>query len=350
MFEFPEALFARLPLGLVIVDRHARVTRISRLACQILDCRDRPCLGRRVDELFGPSHDLAGILARLAEGDERRMTLTVARETGPDLELGVTLVALDGGVSATAFALILGDLGRLRQVELDLQRFEVLGSSLRITSGLAHVLRNPLAAILGLAELLYLELPRDSVHSGDAQRILAMVSRIDLLITSCMRLAPTGARRIDLDPRDLVAGATEALAAKSPGAMPSVVIRGALPSVHVDRGQAIEALGALIENAFDAGGEGAVEIEISTEADAATRRAFVRFAVRDHGPGIDGAELAQLFAPFFTTKPDRIGLGLSIAQALVVENRGSIEVDSRPGRTTFGLLLPASAGGEGRRE
>ncbi|HXU30591.1 MAG TPA: ATP-binding protein [Thermoanaerobaculia bacterium] len=344
--EFPEALFARLPLGVVIVDESGRVTRISRVACQTLGCGDPSWIGRSVDDLFGGSNELSGILARLSDGDERRMTLTVARESGPDLELGLTAVALGAGIAAPTFALILGDLGRLRQVELDLQRFEVLGSSLRITSGLAHVLRNPLAAILGFAELLYLELPRDSVHSGDAERILAMVGRIDLLITSCMRLAPIGARRTDLDPLEVVAGAVEASAAKTPaGLAPVVSVRDAPPSIYVDRSQAIEALGALIENAVEAAGESCpVEIEISTEPENGTRRTLVRFAVRDRGPGMAGSDPTRLFDPFFTTKPGRIGLGLSVAQALAVQNRGFIDVDLKPGVTSFGLLLPASAG------
>lgn len=344
--EFPEALFARLPLGVLIVDAEARVTSISRLACQALGCDSSSCIGRGIDELFGASNELSGLLEELVAGDEMRMTLTVARQSGTDLELGVTLVALDAEASARTFALILGDLGRLRQVELDLRRFEVLGSSLRITSGLAHVLRNPLAAILGFAELLYLELPRDSVHSGDAERILAMVSRIDLLITSCMRLAPTGARRIELDPLDVVVGATEALAAKNPGMVsPRVSVRATPSSVYVDRAQAIEALGALIENAVEAVGEGGpVEIEVSSEPESGSRRTLVRFAVRDHGSGMDGADPARLFDPFFTTKPGRIGLGLSVAQALAVQNRGYIEVDARPGVTSFDLLLPAAAG------
>ena len=344
--EFPEALFARLPLGVVIVDDQARVTRISRLACQTLGCEDGSPIGRSVDDLFGAGSGLGGILAGLSVGDERRLSLTVTRGAGLDLELGMTLVAFEAGVPATAFAVILGDLGRLRQVELDLRRFEVLGSSLRITSGLAHVLRNPLAAILGFAELLYLELPRDSVHSGDAERILAMVGRIDLLITSCMRLAPTGARRTDLDPLGVVAEAVEGVAAKFPGLRrPVVAAREVLPLIYVDRGQAVEALGALIENAVEAGGaEGPVEIEVSTEPDG-IRRTLVRFSVRDRGRGIEGTDPARLFDPFYTTKPGRIGLGLSVAQALAVQNRGFIDVESRRDETSFGLLLPASAGG-----
>ncbi len=345
--EIPGELFSRFPLGIVLVDEAGTVTRISREASEALGHAPGSLVGTCVDDLVGRHHGLVESLKRLAPGTERRTSFRVRQASGSERELGLTLVAFETGAPPFAYALIVGDLGRLREVELDVRRFELLGSSLRITSGLAHVLRNPLAAILGFAELLSFELPRDSVHCEDAERILAMVGRIDGLISSCMRLSPSGARRIEVDPLIVVGAASAALAARFPGLpAPGLAIDEPPPPLFVDREQAVEALSALFENAVEAaGGDGArFEVAISVER-GASGPPYVRLAVRDAGPGWDGLDPARLFDPFFTTKPGHVGLGLAVAQALAVENRGFIEAAGRPGTTTFSLVLPAAGPG-----
>jgi signal transduction histidine kinase len=72
--------------------------------------------------------------------------------------------------------------------------------------------------------------------------------------------------------------------------------------------------------------------------------------VQDNGPGIPPDALDRVFDPFFTTKPpgQGTGLGLQISQGIVVmEHRGSLEVESRPGRTVFTVRLPIRRPGEG---
>ena len=68
--------------------------------------------------------------------------------------------------------------------------------------------------------------------------------------------------------------------------------------------------------------------------------------VRDNGPGIPEALRSTLFEPFVTTKRGGQGLGLALVAKLVANHGGLIECDSRPGRTTFRLSLPAQPAGE----
>jgi len=92
----------------------------------------------------------------------------------------------------------------------------------------------------------------------------------------------------------------------------------------------------LVTNAREAlGGRGQIAIETEPSADG------VRLIVRDDGPGMARETLAKIFDPFFTTKPSGTGLGLSITYGIVRDHRGTIEVDSEPGRgTTFALTFP----------
>ena len=67
--------------------------------------------------------------------------------------------------------------------------------------------------------------------------------------------------------------------------------------------------------------------------------------VRDDGEGMDAATQARIFEPFFTTKPrgEGSGLGLSIVRRILDRHGATIEVDSRPGRTSFEVYLPGAA-------
>jgi signal transduction histidine kinase len=69
----------------------------------------------------------------------------------------------------------------------------------------------------------------------------------------------------------------------------------------------------------------------------------VELAVRDDGPGIEAELLAKVVEPFFTTKPNGTGLGLSLARSLVWQNEGDLEIASEPGRGTEVRLHLAGA-------
>jgi C4-dicarboxylate-specific signal transduction histidine kinase len=69
----------------------------------------------------------------------------------------------------------------------------------------------------------------------------------------------------------------------------------------------------------------------------------VRIAVSDHGPGIPADQREQVFAPFFTTKPDGLGLGLNICRTIIEAHGGAIAVDNRDGGgATFSFTLPTA--------
>jgi signal transduction histidine kinase len=87
-----------------------------------------------------------------------------------------------------------------------------------------------------------------------------------------------------------------------------------------------------------AGGPHRVRVRVWSESGSTL------FAVSDTGVGIAPADLPRLFDPFFSTKPvgDGVGLGLAIAQSIVVTGSGAIHVDSQPGAgATFTVTLPS---------
>ncbi len=114
-----------------------------------------------------------------------------------------------------------------------------------------------------------------------------------------------------------------------------------LPCVEGHGGELGQVWTNLILNAVSAmAGEGALEIRARGSGDG------VLVQIIDDGPGIPPEVRPRIFDPFYTTKPEGegMGLGLAIVHGIVVNgHRGSIRVDSRPGRTAFEVALPASA-------
>ena len=96
-------------------------------------------------------------------------------------------------------------------------------------------------------------------------------------------------------------------------------------------------LGHLLQNAREALPGGAGTIEVSTYTDP---RNWLVIAIRDTGCGMSPDVLKRATEPFFSTKPDRGGVGLTIAQGIWRRHRGSLSVDSRPGlETTIRLSI-----------
>ncbi len=130
-------------------------------------------------------------------------------------------------------------------------------------------------------------------------------------------------------------------------------VYAALPRVPVYMDQLNQVWTNLIHNAIQAmDGKGEITIETFQ------RGAEVGVSITDNGPGIPPAIMPRIFEPFFTTKPpgEGTGLGLGISRGIVEKHGGRVEVESRPGRTAFTVLLPlagpkvTASGGEPRGE
>ncbi len=340
-----ETLLDRVTASIVTVDREGRVSYANRMALETLGLSSGQCLGRDAVELFGEA--VLGALGA-GSGGERRTELSLRRPDGRPLEVGLTIVRTGAEEpSEVAQVLIFRDLGERRQMEMELRRVERLSALGRMVAGFAHEIRNPLAGIQGLTELLLSELaPADPRHEI-AARIRPLLARVERFVKAALDFGePQPPVRQPHAARDIVAAALATLGprlGRGPG--PEVTIQGD-PWVEADAGHVRECLLALVENALEACGRPqGVRIDVRAEpAPAPGARGSVRFDVRDQGPGIPDAELARVFDPFYSTKPDGTGLGLALAQRLVRENRGHLLAASRPGEgALFSLVLPEAS-------
>jgi len=241
---------------------------------------------------------------------------------------------------------------RLFEVLRERDRLAALGE---MSAGLAHEIRNPLAAIKGAAQ----ELDPQSLKGDDRELmeiIVDEVNRLNGVVSEFLDYArPFRGTFVALSVNDAVRR-TAQLMQHDLAAMDIVVdLDTELPDINGDAERLQQVLINLVLNAADAMGRTG-RVHLSTRSvegfkDAAllglkgsTR--FVEIVVRDEGPGIPQAVLHQIFIPFFTTKDRGTGLGLALCQRIVQHHGGQIEVRSveQPAAdhgATFIIRLPA---------
>jgi signal transduction histidine kinase len=230
----------------------------------------------------------------------------------------------------------------LREAQVSLRRSERLAALGQLTAGLAHELRNPLGTIKASAEMLMKEtvLEGPTVRAEMAGYIGSEVNRMNSLITSFLNFA----RPLQIHPAeaDLCAVVEEVVRQQTDLARERHVRLVARREeseckFSFDADLLMVALANLVQNAIQASGPGH-EVEVRTE-----RSGFdVKIWVTDQGHGIPPRHLENVFNPFFTTKPQGVGLGLPIVAKIVDEHQGRIQVFSEEGRgTKFEIVLPA---------
>jgi len=229
----------------------------------------------------------------------------------------------------------------LRKAEASLRRTERLAALGQLTAGLAHELRNPLGTIRASAEMMTKDSTkqRPDVMSEMAGYIGSEVDRMNALISNFLDFA----RPLQVHPTtaDLKTVFDEVMKQQSELAKSRDVrlaVRGHEGSLAFtfDPDLLKLAIANLVQNAIQASAPGQ-EVELR----AADREDDVLILISDKGEGIQAEHLENIFNPFFTTKPQGVGLGLAIVAKIVDEHQGHVTVFSEPGRgTRFEITLP----------
>jgi two-component system nitrogen regulation sensor histidine kinase GlnL len=215
---------------------------------------------------------------------------------------------------------------------------------------LAHEVKNPLSGIRGAAQLLEQNASEDDrelcvLIQEETDRIRNLVERMDMFSERPIDLAGVNIHEVLDHVRRIALSGFAAHLRIVQDYDPS------LPPVWGNRDQLVQILLNLVKNAAEAVDPREGEIHLVTAYHHGVRIAVpgsservhlpLQVLVRDNGPGIAEEIRATLFEPFVTTKRGGQGLGLALVAKLVTDQGGLIECDSRPGRTTFRLSLPA---------
>ncbi|MGD0891763.1 MAG: ATP-binding protein [Terracidiphilus sp.] len=252
----------------------------------------------------------------------------------------------------------IGDLGRnfnhmtkqLRESRKEIEtmhrtqmsRAEHLATLGELATGLAHEIRNPLAGIAGVIEIIGRDLPETSPARDMVKDVRLEINQINRILTDLLETARPHPPMMMRSNLNTTVEHAVMLARQQVLSQPiKIELDKApdLPEVEHDSDQIHQVLLNLLLNAVQAmEGAGTVRVEIGKHGDCAS------VAVSDTGRGIPEQQLPQIFRPFYTTRGNGTGLGLSLARRIVEEHHGRIHVTSVVGKgTRFEVLIPFNA-------
>ena len=234
-----------------------------------------------------------------------------------------------------------------KKMEQQIRQTEKLTALGQLVAGVAHELNNPLAVVMGYAQILAQHPALEEKIRKDMSKILHESDRAAKIVRNLLTFArPCEPHMVRIDVNRLVSDALDTREIQLQGASVRVVRRLArdLSPTMADPNQIEQVLANLVTNAVQAveNHPGHHVIEAATEE----RNGKVRITIADNGPGIPSQVLSKIYDPFFTTKgPGRgTGLGLSICYSIMEEHKGKIWVESEIGKgTRFFLELPVVA-------
>jgi signal transduction histidine kinase len=231
------------------------------------------------------------------------------------------------------------DLNQMRALQARLQQADQLMALGTVAAGVAHEIRNPLASLRGLAELLGRDIPPEDRRRRYVDTMLESIDRLNRLIEDLLLFSSP--RAVESDDLDLSSIAAETVALAQAGIGDRVVTLECVQTkdplvVRGNRDRLTQVLTNIVLNATQATPDGGA---VTVRAELGDGCATV--TVHNTGSYIPAGVRRQLFVPFFTTKPTGTGLGLAIARQIVTSMDGRIDVDSDEQQgTTFTVELP----------
>jgi signal transduction histidine kinase len=229
-------------------------------------------------------------------------------------------------------------LDRLEATEMA-RRKEALAAVGELAAGLAHEVRNPVAAIHGAAQAM--ESATDDEQRREMLEVIAEESRrLDRVVGQFLSYARPGSPRSEpVNLADLALQVLKTLELAGKRLRGELHVARPVPPALGDPDLLRRVFENLIRNAWEATGDDRhLRIDLH---ELPKNRVAIRF--EDDGPGIPPSEVSRLFEPFYTAKPGGTGLGLSLAHRIVDAHRGEISVEGRPGiGAAFTVILPAA--------
>jgi two-component system sensor histidine kinase PilS (NtrC family) len=333
--------------GVLTMNRVGTVDRMNPAAERILGLPAAKVVGSPVSDTLAPRMPI--FVSQLMDCVERgrvadRWELHVDRGDGERVPLGVSVHPVEDhqGVRTGAVAVFqdLTSVVRLREKMRANDRLAAMGE---LSASIAHEIRNPLASIRGSVELLEGELELGGENARLFELIRRESARLNRLVEDFLEYA----RLRPLQPRNVPLNKIIEDLARMVRSRDDLDDRARLEThlpaqeiiVHVDEELMLQVFLNLALNAFDAMekvGNLTVSVGLGT---AGSGEAIVRFL--DDGPGVSEEDLEQIFDPFYTTKAHGTGLGLPLANRVVLNHDGQLAVRNVDGGgAEFAIHLP----------
>ncbi len=346
------AVLSALPVPVVLIDAENRFRFLNHAGEQFLGISAAQAARLPLTDMVPADSPIFLLIDQV-----RRHGVTVSDHDmtldGPRLrKLGVTVQATPLPEEPGAVLLAFQDASAARTLDRQLSFRSAARSVTGMAAILAHEVKNPLSGIRGAAQLL-----EASVSEADQELAVLIRDEADRIRALVERMEVFGDKPFDRGAVNIHRVLEHVRRLAHTGFATHIRIHEvydpSLPPVFGNRDQLVQVVLNLVKNAAEALSDAAVanpDITLLTAYQHGMRLAVPGSArrmelplvvtVRDNGPGIAEDIRANLFDPFVTSRPAGSGLGLALVAKIIADHGGTIEVDSRPGRTEFRLHLP----------
>ena len=348
--NFMESIFQSIGSGIMVTRVNDMITYVNRAGERILGFSKDELIGKPLSSLsLREKQSVVQSLLNNPEDLDTRREGWMRKKNGAEFPVGFSINNhLDNRGESIGKIVIFRDLTSIYKIQEEILRMDRLVSLGKLSSGIAHELRNPLAGIKTTAQALGEEMSEEDPRREYLQRITKEIDRLNELLKTFFSFAKP--QKLNLTPchvRDII---NEII----PFLIKEIADKGIrfeekydphLPRIKADKTQMHQVFLNLFLNAIQAMPEGGeLKIGVSSFVSAGSdgpRQNFIKAIVSDTGKGIPPHMIDRIFDPFFTTKPKGIGLGLSIAYQIINKHGGTIKVESQWEKgTSLVITLP----------
>ena len=305
--------------GIIVLDKYGNIESINKMGAKILNIDNTYVLTKPLKKVFYPFYEIWN------KWDKKNLTRRELKDKGRILEVTLSKTPNNGG-----YLIIFSDITKIKELEQRVVQMEKLAIIGELAAGLAHEIKNPLSGIKGSLQLLN----KNELSTEQKQRlnrvIFRDIERLDNLLKDFLYFArPKEPEQEEIVLEDLLSQLIFHIKLTNPEIeikfTPS--IKG--KKIIWDRDQLKQVLYNLLLNSIQAM-EKTEKKQIIIGHGRDRSNNFMIF-IQDTGKGIDKDHIKKIFNPFFTTKPQGSGLGLSIAQRLCRQNNCWLEIKNRRG-------------------
>lgn len=315
--------------GIIHLDSDMRIKNLNREAERICGVKRKASLGEKIEVVFKKYDQEFLKIVEALECEDAKNSNIKLRINDQIIYVNVDVLRLvDGAGKIEGMIVILQDVTAVRAAIKQIQTTQMLMSLGEIAAGVAHHVRTPLTTISGYLQIMLGRLQDDqyTVRRDMLETLLGEVSYINGVVKELILFAkPPIKKQAEVGINSLLEEALR-LTFKQIGGEKITIqkqLAKGLPAINADNNLLKQVMVNVMQNAIESmAEEGTLSIKTWLNVDLN----MMVIAINDTGAGVPAEILPRVFEPFYTTKADRMGLGLPIANRIITEHGGFINI------------------------
>lgn len=334
--------------GVVTTDTADNILLLNKVAEELTGWNQKKAQGRNISDVIDIETIEYGVRKNYTDyfsANSGAQDFCLTSRSGVESRVSMNSAPIYAEDGVVGNVVVLRDETEKLKTEEELFKAQKLESIGLLAGGIAHDFNNILSGIFGNIELANIKVKNDTQIKPHLQIALDSLQRAKSLTTQLLTFSKGGEPMTEIVNLETMLKDVVPFNLSGSSIVPEYMVSSDLWHVLADRGQISQVISNLIINAkhaMPAGGTLTVTARNIPAESSEIETDSVQLLIRDNGTGMPPDVLQKIFDPYYTTKTDGSGLGLSMVYSIIDKHNGTISVDSAPGKgTTFSIFLAA---------